>query len=321
MVEGLYSIGQTAKRSGLSTHTIRKWEDRHGAVVPQRSAGGVRRYSETQVDRLVLVKHLVDAGHGISSIAAKETDELRQLRPASVLDRVSRLPALIRVAVIGPTLPVWFERKRARMPGLEILGDAAVADNEITADAAVIEIPSLDESAFAQIEQWRSAAKARCAVVAYRYASAETISSLTDETTTLLRMPVDVQEIAFVIETLLMDQREQPAPVNSPRRFAPSVLARVAATKPTLGCECPRHVAELVSALAEFEIYSGGCESKNAEDATLHRYLGSTAGQARALLEVALCTVAEHEGIPLAQWQAEHEAASGSRDSETSGGV
>src|SRR5690349_4757225 len=46
----------------LPVATIRNWEDRYGAVVPERSAGGQRLYSQEQVERLRFVVSQVERG-------------------------------------------------------------------------------------------------------------------------------------------------------------------------------------------------------------------------------------------------------------------
>ena len=52
--------------------------------------------------------------------------------------------------------------------------------------------------------------------------------------------------------------------------------------------------------LVSFEQYSAQCESRNADDAELHRDLHFTAAHARSALEQALLRVAQAEGISLA---------------------
>jgi hypothetical protein len=84
-----------------------------------------------------------------------------------------------------------------------------------------------------------------------------------------------------------------------PRQYSDETLARVAAMPSTVVCECPRHVAEIISQLASFEQYSKECLNTSKEDAHLHAYLSSVSGSARALFERALQVIADHEGIEL----------------------
>src|SRR5512132_2992299 len=49
---GVYSIGAVARMLGIAVATIRNWEERYAAVVPERSPGGHRLYSRDQVEQL-----------------------------------------------------------------------------------------------------------------------------------------------------------------------------------------------------------------------------------------------------------------------------
>ena len=61
--EGLtMTIGELARRTGVSVSTIRAWEQRYGLLNPTRSAGGHRRYSVEDLRRLCAVQSLVDQG-------------------------------------------------------------------------------------------------------------------------------------------------------------------------------------------------------------------------------------------------------------------
>ncbi len=84
-----------------------------------------------------------------------------------------------------------------------------------------------------------------------------------------------------------------------PRRWDDAALADFANLSPTIACECPRHVAELLMQLSHFEAYSAECEHRNAADAELHAYLRRVATTSRARFEAALEHVALHEGLLL----------------------
>jgi DNA-binding transcriptional MerR regulator/methylmalonyl-CoA mutase cobalamin-binding subunit len=79
MAEARYRIGTAARLSGLSTHAIRVWERRYGALSPDRSEGGARLYSDDEVARLRLLKRAVDRGHPIGQIVALGAAELERL--------------------------------------------------------------------------------------------------------------------------------------------------------------------------------------------------------------------------------------------------
>lgn len=74
---GTYSMRVVQRLTGLSPDTIRVWERRYGAVKPERTAGGTRRFSERDVRRLALLHEAVDRGHRIGAIATLSDEELQ----------------------------------------------------------------------------------------------------------------------------------------------------------------------------------------------------------------------------------------------------
>ena len=72
----LHPIEVVAKRTGLTAHTIRAWEKRYGAVVPQRTPTNRRLYTSENIDRLLLLRRATILGRSIG--------QLGQLLPESV---------------------------------------------------------------------------------------------------------------------------------------------------------------------------------------------------------------------------------------------
>jgi DNA-binding transcriptional MerR regulator len=58
----VYSIGAVERMLGIAAATVRNWEERYGLVTPERSPGGHRLYTRSQVDQLRFVKERVDGG-------------------------------------------------------------------------------------------------------------------------------------------------------------------------------------------------------------------------------------------------------------------
>jgi DNA-binding transcriptional MerR regulator len=58
----IYSIGAVERMLGIPAATIRNWEERYGLVKPERSGGGHRLYTRTQVEQLRFVKERLDRG-------------------------------------------------------------------------------------------------------------------------------------------------------------------------------------------------------------------------------------------------------------------
>ena len=82
-------MGVVTRRTGLSPDVLRVWERRYGVVRPTRSEGGQRMYSAADLERLQLLRRLVDAGHRIAKIATLDLDALERL---AVEERNERQP-------------------------------------------------------------------------------------------------------------------------------------------------------------------------------------------------------------------------------------
>lgn len=75
-IETTYPLRAAARLTGLTPDLLRAWESRYGVVKPLRTAGGTRRYRAADLERLVLVKAVVDTGERISVVARLEPAEL-----------------------------------------------------------------------------------------------------------------------------------------------------------------------------------------------------------------------------------------------------
>ncbi len=75
--KGHYSIQLASKISGVGVHTIRAWEKRYQAVVPERNPAGRREYNDGDIERLSLLSELCTLGHSIGKIANLSTDDLK----------------------------------------------------------------------------------------------------------------------------------------------------------------------------------------------------------------------------------------------------
>src|ERR1700749_146008 len=58
----IYSIGAVERMLGLTTSTLRNWEERYGLIRPQRSPGGHRLYTRDQVEQLSFVAAQLELG-------------------------------------------------------------------------------------------------------------------------------------------------------------------------------------------------------------------------------------------------------------------
>ncbi len=74
-----YPVRLVAIRTGLTPHVLRAWERRYGVVMPARSEGGQRLYSDLDIERLRRLRRLTDRGHAIGRISLLSTDALSRL--------------------------------------------------------------------------------------------------------------------------------------------------------------------------------------------------------------------------------------------------
>lgn len=74
-----FSIGAVERDTGLSKDVLRMWERRYGFPVPERDPNGDRTYSLEQMERLRLIKRLMDLGHRPGKLIALPAAELGEL--------------------------------------------------------------------------------------------------------------------------------------------------------------------------------------------------------------------------------------------------
>ena len=73
---GKYSIKDLEKLSGIKAHTLRIWEQRYGVLVPLRSDGNIRYYSDDELKKILKIGFLNQLGHKISKLAHLSEKEI-----------------------------------------------------------------------------------------------------------------------------------------------------------------------------------------------------------------------------------------------------
>lgn len=79
MEDNGFSIQFVANITGINGHTLRAWEKRYQAVVPERNGKGKRLYSQENIEKLKLLGNLVQLGNSISDIANLSIEDLNNL--------------------------------------------------------------------------------------------------------------------------------------------------------------------------------------------------------------------------------------------------
>ena len=307
-VEGLYRIAAVSSLTGIPVPTIRIWEFRYQAVQPARSGGNSRLYSRADVDRLSLLKAVVDAGFQIGTIAGLGDQQLRErlqsrsqpLRPATG----QRRQAIVCGELLGARLGAGWQAR-------EDIGVAAVLADADTlpaalpaADVLIVDLPTLAVGNLQSLRRLRSTLRPALTLVIYGYANRRTLEQLDDEGVIALGAPVDPVHLARICRLGLAADGEVLPPIErllrepaATRRYDLAFLDTLRDLPTQVQCECPNHLAELLARLDAFEQYSLACESRNQRDARLHARLFSAAAHCREVLEQVLGEVLDHEGI------------------------
>jgi DNA-binding transcriptional MerR regulator len=320
-----YRSGAVARMVRIPVATLRIWERRYQVVGPALTPSGHRLYSGADVERLLVIKQLVDQGHAIGSLASLAMPSLLEIADArAVLSAPADTspPVRTRAALIGLGLP---RRLGAiAVQRVAVWADLAAADQwtasqpvdaePLRAELLVAELATLQPESANRLLALMRQLGAEHAVVVYAFGPDVVAERLRRAGCSLHRAPMDDAALRALVSTLcaattglprvMASGSGAPVPLGGagqvpPRRFDDDTLVQLAAASGTMACECPRHVAELISQLASFEQYSQECLHRSSEDAHLHAHLASVSGSARALFERALEMVAEHEGIVL----------------------
>jgi DNA-binding transcriptional MerR regulator len=313
----LFRIGAVSKTTGIPVSTLRVWETRYGAFSPVKTEGKQRLFEEHDVSKAILLKQLSSDGHAISAIANLDLDQLRRMSNMqnSGHHQLSANGEPLTLAVVGLGLANRIETekfaaglKQNRIKITDVLVDLAAATTaELSEQSQVllIKVNTLQTTVHSAIQALIQKHRFAQTIVIYNFAPDAVVQAMKFSGLIVRREPISDSELAELIQSVLfVDQaRAQEfgtsGTVISSRKYSDETLARVAGISTNVLCECPRHVAELISQLASFEEYSQECLNKNADDAHLHAYLRSISGSARSLFENALEKIAQHEGIQL----------------------
>lgn len=316
----LFKIGAVARLTGISIHTIRKWEERYAAVEPARSQGGKRLYSDVDVRRLTLIKKLADRGLSLPAIARSSVDELADAW-GQVADTAGNRPVdrPARAAVLGAGLAATLKLQAKQVREFEVV---AAADDEaelhrqlegVEADVLLLDCPAIVKASAQRINQLLEAFEVPTAVVVYRFGGIRYVEALRSWRVAVLRAPAEAGALEQAVAGLRKETPSAPqigtsmAAVDEhsveplPPRFSREALATMALSNPKATCECQKNLVDVVLSLRALEEYLGGCDSRSAEDEALHQALWQKVCEARSNIEDAIEHFAAVEGIALPQ--------------------
>ena len=327
--ERTYQIGTVSSLTGIDAHTIRAWERRYRAIEPMRSESGRRQYSDGNVERLQLLKGLVDCREAISSIAHLPDEELR-LRIAKLaelegkfshLDTESDKPgARPRIAILAPALSRQIEVNAVSVSDFDVCLSETESDRFMEAlrqeqcDVIALELENASGNAVGMVQACKTMPGNPQVIVLYQFASRRELAQISRAGAAIVRTPIRLEALRRVVLDQVMigraRRRSMPrspyAPADAivpashgpaPRRFDDEQLARLLELTSALDCECPNHLSSLITELVAFESYSRDCESRDEVDAAQHRRLAEGTGEARVRMEELLVELCKHEEI------------------------
>lgn len=305
----LYGIGTVARLTGLKPDTLRVWERRYGLGASHKSDTGRRQYTQADLEHLQLVAALVANGSRIGEIARSERKTLEMLmrqQPGRVAGAIPR--AKPRALMVGDGLCEWLDGHQgclssvdARLARMEFLAFREAYAEEVTeADVIVVECPNLGSSVVDQLVALRESAPSTRLIVSYRFSSDHWLRELEDRNIVTMLFPPEPGRLAFEITHSAVEQEASEGESNlgdlvapRERQFGSTELAAARRLKTTLECECPKHISDLIEALANFEQYSASCSVDNWHEAAVHACIYTYTGQARHLMEKAMQAVLE----------------------------
>ena len=309
-IDGLYRIATVSHLTGIPVQTIRVWESRYTVVQPTRSSGNVRLYRRADIERLSLVKAAVDAGQAISTVAALTDRQIKarfkDAPPAATTARTTGCRVLVCGSALASVLKTaWKARSDVRVQAsLPTIADTELASLP-SVDAVIVDVPVLRNDLPAALRQLRLKIKPQVVVVIYGFGNRQLLSRLDNANVIALAAPADPAQIARICHLGMSVDSAPPSAFSQmltrsapPRRYDDAFLQQLSHMPSEMLCECPNHLADLLSKLNAFESYSLGCESTNTKDAALHAMMYGASGHCRELLEDVLRQVLAHEGIP-----------------------
>ena len=309
-----YEISAVSRLTGLSTHVLRVWERRYSVVDPSRTDTKRRQYSRLDIQRLTLLKSLVDNGHTISSVAKLDIEALEE-RLAGVLKikaeqdedkehcRIGLVAVQARKAVREAAETVESLTVTAEFPSV----DKLVKNIKPGAvDILIVEEGSLFTEGLIAVREAIDKLNATRAIVIYQFAAEEVLSPGNIEKITALRAPVTSAEILLACAADVQLARTTKIPLDDhgsidipARLFTNEQLVTIGKRASVVDCECPQHISSLLDGLNSFETYSRKCESRSPEDAELHAFLYKETAECRHAMEKALMKVLKAEGIEI----------------------
>jgi DNA-binding transcriptional MerR regulator len=317
-IENTFKIGAVSKITNIPVDTLRIWERRYSVVVPVRSKNADRLYQTKDINRLTLLKMLVDRGHSIGSIAHLSNEDLSQrltIHDKKPINKNTQPGKSINVVVIGEVLSIQLEHSLVNNTNFSFTGiyhneqEFIENKNDIAIDILILEYPAIQEDHIETIDALFKQSGAKQLILIYGFTNSAAKKRLNKSSYHYIQAPVTIDNLQREIIDLIKENNinegketelklEEKAPT---RAYTNKQLIGLSSTSSVIQCECPQHLSSMIIKLVQFEQYSSECITRYDKDAELHAMLGNMAGHARSVLEQALSKIVEAEDLELEQ--------------------
>jgi methanogenic corrinoid protein MtbC1 len=144
--EPRHSIAVISRRTGISQLVLRAWERRYEAVVPARTETGRRKYTDLDLEKLILLSRLTSGGHRIGDIATLSLDELKQLAKEFPIEVEAPASPMREASSVGELMEEAFDAiANLDGHGLESVLDRALIDLSKPDLRGKLLVPMLEE--------------------------------------------------------------------------------------------------------------------------------------------------------------------------------
>lgn len=245
---------------------------------------------------------------------------------------------MVTVAVLSESIAAQIRENPEQMQNIQVIWSgtdvsALKARTTFKPQVVIADLENLGPDPRRELEDLHRTLGCQLTVVTYSFARRDLIQGLNNDRSRALRVPVHLGSLRLSMLSLLVKdvfrQKDRSAdappperppsagsprlsvtelvprspgeelPVGTPLRYSPTQLGRLQEITSALTCECPNHLAGIVTSLVAFEEYSKNCLSRDPEDAAIHGHLYRETSRARHLVEEALRVLCEYEKISI----------------------
>ncbi len=317
-LESVFKIGAVSKITNIPVDTLRIWERRYNVVKPVRSKNADRLYQTKDINRLTLLKMLVDRGHSIGSVAYLSNDELSKrltIHDKTPISKDTDPGNGINVVVIGEVLSIQIEHSQINNKQFSFTeiyhneDDFLENRKENAIDILIVEYPAIQEEHIERINALFNQSGAKQLILIYGFTNSAAKKILNKTKYTYIQAPITIDNLQREVIELIKEkninidkENEIKLELKAPlRNYTSKQLIHLSTASSVIKCECPQHLSSMIIKLIQFEQYSSECIELYEKDAELHAMLGNMAGHARYILEQALSKVVDAEDLAVVE--------------------